>query len=173
MGRFSPETLFSATFSENSIKSEIKEAGMRDVTVRVNSRAESLVTVTVTLHPEDLLPLDEYAKAWKPHTPRIAYATGSMAIRYFQKLPPEEQAQIRRQAAEYEIRNYNTRVEAIDHEYIKGYTFFQPEFREKLKKIMQIVNRHYDPGYYDPTHSNPYFVLLTKPANIPTEETHP
>lgn len=148
-----------------AIRADLKAADLKGISVRRGSG--SGVSVTVPITPADTLTPAEYAETWKPEGYWISTPEGAISRDAYYGMTATEQQEIREKAAEYEITQYQTGEQSINHYYIDRHTVFTAAYREKLHKVLDIIDQyHYDAsnGMVDYFDANFYPSLYTKPG---------
>lgn len=153
-----------------AIRADIKNAGIKGVTVKVKTYAGGQsITATVTLTPDDLIPFDQYLENYRisGSTAWIHFGDGEYihAEKYWAS-DTEEQERIRRAAAAYEYSNATTKENAYHNTHGNHLT---PEAKAKVSRVDALIAAYrYDcsNGMVDYFDTNFYYDIYLKPAEI-------
>ena len=158
----------------SAIRESIKAAGIKGVTVRVESSTYTdSLTVTVRTNPEDIRDFSEFVKDYRITTSRdwICYKDGEKVKDIYKEeywnMDGESQERIREAAATYEWEHETQRENDINHFYIEKYRSFSDSGLKKLEKINNIIlSYRWDESnsMVDYFSTNFYYTIKTKPA---------
>lgn len=153
-----------------AIRADIKRAGLKGVTVSVETYAGGQsITATVRATADDIVTLEEYKAAYRVK-PAISWITtddhpeGIHVNEYF-SMDPAQQESTRLAAAEYDYTHNITESRTLNNYRLGEYAEYRDAFRRKLDAVNQIISAYrYDDSnsmvdYFD---TNFYYDIRVK-----------
>ena len=131
-----------------AIRADIKAAGIKGVSVRINSRSiTDAITATITATAADLVDRDTYIKAYQPRGNWVDLEDGSCISwrTYWERLNSEPEIQRSAGGRAYDVATSTDCHHQINQYHIDKYDEYTPAFLAKLKAVNNIIaNYNYD-----------------------------
>lgn len=130
-----------------NLKADFKANGIKATIRRNRGGWTTALTITLITQDSDFVPFNNYVEEYKPNPKEKLYTKDDDLISFWdwQDLPKEERERFRVHTATMNY-NYMRREKAsLNRFHIDAYTELNAQFRDKLKKVIQICdNYNYD-----------------------------
>ena len=130
-----------------NLKADFKTNGIKATVRRDRGGWVTALTITVTTQDSDFVSLNKYVEEYKPNPKEWLCTESGDSISFWnwQDLPKEEREHVRAYTATMNYKYMRREKAQLNQYHLDFYNELNEEFRNKLKKVMQICdNYNYD-----------------------------